>query len=91
MAAHTSILAWEFPWTEEPGGFQSTGLQRGGHGLATTGRKSLGTATKTQCSQRENSIKPAYFGYFFGLILWVFHGHEFKFVSCFQSILSPAT
>ena len=25
MAAHTSILAWEIPWREEPGGLQSTG------------------------------------------------------------------
>ena len=30
MATHSSILAWEIPWTEEPGGLQSTGLQRGG-------------------------------------------------------------
>ena len=28
MATHSSILAWEFPWTEEPGGLQSTGSQR---------------------------------------------------------------
>ena len=27
MAAHSSTLAWKIPWTEEPGGFQSTGLQ----------------------------------------------------------------
>ena len=26
MANHSSILAWEIPWTEEPGGLQSTGL-----------------------------------------------------------------
>ena len=25
MAAHSSILAWEIPWTEEPGGLQSMG------------------------------------------------------------------
>ena len=31
MAAHSSILAWKIPWTEEPGGLQSTGLQRVGH------------------------------------------------------------
>ena len=24
----TSILAWEIPWTEKPGGLQSTGLQK---------------------------------------------------------------
>ena len=31
MATHSSILAWRIPWTEEPGGPQSMGLQRGGH------------------------------------------------------------
>ena len=31
MATHSSILAWRIPWTEEPGGLQSTGLQRIGH------------------------------------------------------------
>ena len=29
-ATHFSILAWEIPWTEEPGGLQSMGLQRVG-------------------------------------------------------------
>ena len=31
MATHSSILAWEIPWTEEPGGLQSMGMQRIGH------------------------------------------------------------
>ena len=35
MATHSSILAWEIPWTEEPGGLQSMGSQRAGHDLAT--------------------------------------------------------
>ena len=35
MAANSSILAWEIPWTEEPGGLQSMGLQRIGHYLGT--------------------------------------------------------
>ena len=30
MATHSSILAWRIPWTEEPGGLQSMGLQRVG-------------------------------------------------------------
>ena len=30
MATHSSILAWEIPWTEEPRGLQSTGSQRVG-------------------------------------------------------------
>ena len=40
MAPHSSTLAWRIPWTEGPGGLQSTGSQRAGHGLA----------TKQQCS-----------------------------------------
>ena len=31
MATHSSMLAWRIPWTEEPGGLQSTGSQRVGH------------------------------------------------------------
>ena len=31
MATHFSFLTWKSPWTEEPGGPQSMGLQRVGH------------------------------------------------------------
>ena len=31
MGTQSSILAWRIPWTEEPGGLQSMGLQRVGH------------------------------------------------------------
>ena len=31
MATHSSILAWEIPWTEETGGLQYKGSQRVGH------------------------------------------------------------
>ena len=34
MAAHSSILAWEIPWAEAPGGLQSIGLQRVSHDWA---------------------------------------------------------
>ena len=34
MATYSSILAWEIPWTEEPGGLQAEGLQRVGHDWA---------------------------------------------------------
>ena len=50
MVTHSSILAWEIPWTEEPGGLQSMGLQRVGHDLVTkqqlffiTGKKKVFT------------------------------------------------
>ena len=35
MATHSSILLWEIPWTEEPGGLQSMGLQKVGRDLVT--------------------------------------------------------
>ena len=33
MATRSRILAWRIPWTEEPGGLQSTGSQRAGHDM----------------------------------------------------------
>ena len=35
MATHSSISAWEVPWTKQPGGLQSIGLQRVGYDLST--------------------------------------------------------
>ena len=35
MTTHSSILAWEIPWTEGPDGLQSMGSRRVGHDLAT--------------------------------------------------------
>ena len=36
MAPHSSTLAWKIPWTEEPGGLQSTGSLSVGHDRATS-------------------------------------------------------
>ena len=35
MAPYSSIRVWEIPWTEEPGGLQSMGLESVGHNLGT--------------------------------------------------------
>ena len=35
MATHSSILAWEIPWTKEPGRLQSMGCKSVGYDLAT--------------------------------------------------------
>ena len=35
MTTHTSVLAWEIPWTEEPGRLHFMGSQRARHNLAT--------------------------------------------------------
>ena len=36
MATHSSMVAWKIPWMEEPGGLQSTGLQRVKHDFTAT-------------------------------------------------------
>ena len=41
MATHSSILAWEIPWTKEPGGLQSMGLQRVGHDWVTKQQQTI--------------------------------------------------
>ena len=41
-ATHSNILAWEIPWTEEPGRLQSMGRKRAGHNLATKQQQPLG-------------------------------------------------
>ena len=53
MATHSSTRAWRIPWTEEPGGLQSMGLQRVGHNWVTNTltfsgckAKSIGLANK---------------------------------------------
>ena len=35
LATYSGILAWKFPWTEEPGGLQSMGWHGVGHDLVT--------------------------------------------------------
>ena len=42
MAPHSSILAWEIPWAEEPGGLQSMVLQTVRHDLATKQQQPVG-------------------------------------------------
>ena len=51
MAAHSSILAWTIPWTEEPGGLRSTGSQRSLAGYGPRGRKELDTTERLTPSQ----------------------------------------
>ena len=46
MATHSSILAWKIPWTEEPDGLQSMGLQRVRHDWVTSFSLSLYSAYK---------------------------------------------
>ena len=56
MATHSSILAWKIPWTEEPGGLQSMGLQRVGHNRATAHMAPCIRFTLEQESQGQRSL-----------------------------------
>ena len=46
-ATHSSILAWEIPWTEKPGRVQSMGSQRVGHDWTTNIHTSHAAAAKS--------------------------------------------
>ena len=47
MATHSSILAWKTPWTEEPKGLQSIGLQRVRHNWAINTHRILNIKERT--------------------------------------------
>ena len=49
MATLFSVLAWRIPWTEEPGGLQSTGMQKVGHSWSNWAR--IAHTTFYQCKQ----------------------------------------
>ena len=58
MAAHSRNLTWEIPWTEEPGGLQSTGSQRVGHDRTAehTNTASLKRLKKNQKNKKTNPM-----------------------------------
>ena len=47
MATHSSTIAWEIPWTEEPGGLQLWGCKRVGHDLMAKQQASITGKTAT--------------------------------------------
>ena len=55
MAAHSSILAWRIPWTEEPGSLQSMGWQRVRHNYWTE-------AEHTQCVSSHTHLMNQFLG-----------------------------
>ena len=54
MATHSSILAWRIPWTKQPGGLQSIGLQRVGHDLVTKQQQQCATLPPNMKQQKES-------------------------------------
>ena len=73
MATHSSILAWRIPWTEEPGGLPSTGLQRVGHDWAT--------------SLHFNLLEPQCYYFQSTVLLTLFLSFTFPFTNFFISVL----
>ena len=64
MATNSSILVWETPWTEEPGGLPSRGSQRVRHDLATKQQQIfiLSLRKKEDLSKFSNLYPTYYFG-----------------------------
>ena len=54
MVIHSSTLAWEIPWTEEPDGLQLMGSHRVGDDLATKQQQSL-VACRREKGQKEET------------------------------------
>ena len=50
MATRLPVLAWEIPWTEDPGGLQSIGLQRVRHDLVTKEQQQTHAIIGVQCA-----------------------------------------
>ena len=55
MAAHSSVLAWRIPWTEEPGGLQSVGSQESRTRLKRLSTRAEGQSLVDGCSWRLRS------------------------------------
>ena len=58
MAPYSSILAWETPWTEEPGGLQSMGLQRIRYDLATEQQQFYCTSSIYNITRIPGTVEP---------------------------------
>ena len=59
MTAYSSILAWKIPWTEEPGGLQSMGLQRVRHKQLHLAKQEEDSQYMARCTaDQEKAYKP---------------------------------
>ena len=57
MATHSSALAWRIPWTEEPGGLWSTGLQRVGYNSSALAHTCALTITNKRTTRVKSVFK----------------------------------
>ena len=80
IATHSNILAWEIPWTEEPGGLQSMGLQRVRHDWTTntffltfipqSGMAGLGENVNPRGQRKEASFPGKMLHCMLGIYMW---------------------
>ena len=59
MATHSNVLAWEIPWTEEPGRLQAKGEQRVGHNWASNTQAQVESQTQGITQGEQQSGKDA--------------------------------
>ena len=58
LASHSNILSWRIPWTEEPGGLQSIGLQRAGHIWSNLAQRLSGSCYYSTSYTKNKTIRP---------------------------------
>ena len=58
MVTRSSLLAWEIPWTEEPGGLQFMGMQRVRHDLAIEEHKYIYICHLALCTYTHRYVCP---------------------------------
>ena len=59
ITTHSSILAWEIPWTEKPGGLQSMGSQRVGHNWSNLAH-TIGNTKKNERERKSEAFLASY-------------------------------
>ena len=83
MVTHSSILAWRIPWTEEPDGLQSTGLQRVGHDWATSLSVPSRQSTTCMLSRRHSQSFTGVLSKASNIFLWTCYVRNNPKVSAF--------
>ena len=75
-ATHSSVLAWRIPWTEEPGGLQSTGSHRVRHDSITHQKSPYGLNETVHVKCLEKHLNAPIFAMTFTLWFFFFQGDK---------------
>ena len=69
MVTHSSTLAWKMPWTEEPGGLQTMGLQRGRYNWSDLAHTHMKCSIRPWWSKLSNEFFSSYIMFGFHILL----------------------